>query len=67
MLDLRIPSSQLFDKQSTLTGDFYTNIPQHNVKSIFREKDQKNNENPTNEKIPVHLSDAGSNGQHSSR
>lgn len=67
MLDLRIPSSQLFDKQSTLTGDFYTNIPQHNVKSIFREKDQKNNETPTNEKIPVHLSDAGSNGQHSSR
>lgn len=67
MLDIRIPSVLLFDKTSTLKGDLYTNIPQHNIKSIFKEKDQKNNENPTNEKIPVHLSDADSNGLHGSR
>ena len=40
MLELRVSTDQLFDKKSTLTGDLYTNIPQHNIKSIFREKDQ---------------------------
>lgn len=40
MLELRVSADQLFDKKSTLTGDLYTNIPQHNIKSIFREKDQ---------------------------
>lgn len=67
MLDIRIPSALLFDKTSTLTGDLYTNIPQHNIKSIFKEKDQRNNESPINKKISVNLSDADSNGLHSSR
>lgn len=41
MLELRIPTSQLFDESSTLMGDLYTNIPQSNVNSIFRERGKK--------------------------
>lgn len=38
MLELKIPSKNLFDERSVMTGDLYTNIPQDNVKSIFRER-----------------------------
>ena len=41
MLELRIPTKQLFDETSTLVGDLYTNIPQSNVNSIFRERSKK--------------------------
>ena len=58
MLEIRLSTDQLSDKNSILTGDLYTNIPQHNIKSIFKEKDQKSNEKSTNEKIPVPMSDA---------
>ena len=37
MLEVKTTAKQLFDEKSTLTGDLYTNIPQSNVKSIFRE------------------------------
>lgn len=40
MLEVRIPVSQLFEENSTLKGDLYTNIPQSNVKSLFRDKQQ---------------------------
>ena len=42
MLDLKIPTMNLFDEESTITGDLYTNIPQDNVNSIYREKDNEN-------------------------
>lgn len=45
MLELKIPTKNLFDEESTMTGDLYTNIPQDNVNSIFREKGKKQNEN----------------------
>lgn len=38
MLLLEIPSNQLFVDASTFTGDLYTNIPQSNIKSLFRER-----------------------------
>lgn len=38
MLELTIPTRQLSDETSTLTGELYTNIPQSNVNSIFRER-----------------------------
>lgn len=38
MLELKIKTKKLFDVDSTIYGDFYTNIPQNNVKDIFREK-----------------------------
>ena len=41
MLELKIPTKDLFDEDSTMTGDLYTNIPQDNVSSIFREKGKK--------------------------
>ena len=40
MLEIRVSTAQLFTPNSTLTGDLYTNIPQHNIKSIFKDKDQ---------------------------
>lgn len=45
MLELKIPTKDLFDEESTMTGDLYTNIPQDNVNSIFREKGKQRNEN----------------------
>lgn len=41
MLELKIPTELLFDETSTLVGDLYTNIPQNNVNSIFRERGKK--------------------------
>ena len=38
MLELIVKTKTLFDANSTISGDFYTNIPQNNVKDIFREK-----------------------------
>lgn len=38
MLELKADTRKLFDLKSTFYGDFYTNIPQNNVKDIFREK-----------------------------
>ena len=40
MLELKVPTKDLFDDKSVMTGDLYTNIPQDNVKSIFREKEK---------------------------
>lgn len=48
MLELKISMENLFDEESTLTGDLYTNIPQGNVNSIFREKGKQKNENDRN-------------------
>lgn len=45
MLELKIPTIDLFDEESTMTGDLYTNIPQDNVKSIFRERGKQNENN----------------------
>ena len=41
MLELKVKTSKLFDADSTISGEFYTNIPQHNVNDIFREKKTK--------------------------
>ena len=41
MLELKVKTKKLFDAKSTISGDFYTNIPQHNVNDIFREKKTK--------------------------
>lgn len=41
MLDLKIPIAELFNEESILTGDLYTNIPQDNVNSVFKEKEKK--------------------------
>lgn len=38
MLELKVPTKELYDEKSVMTGDLYTNIPQDNIKSIFREK-----------------------------
>lgn len=43
MLELIVKTKKLFDAKSTISGDFYTNIPQNNVKDIFREKKSKKN------------------------
>ncbi len=43
MIELQIPIAKLSDPQSTLSGDLYTNIPQTNIHSLFREK--KSNQN----------------------
>ena len=40
MLELRISTDQLSDSTSILTGDLYSNIPQHNIHSIFNEKER---------------------------
>ena len=37
MLELKVPTRELFDEGSVMTGDLFTNIPQDNVNSIFRE------------------------------
>lgn len=41
MLELKVKTNKLFDASSTISGDFYTNIPQNNVNDIFREKNTK--------------------------
>ena len=41
MLELKVGTKKLFDANSTISGDFYTNIPQNNVNDIFREKRNK--------------------------
>ena len=41
MLELKISTKLLFDETSTLVGDLYTNIPQSNINSIFRERVKK--------------------------
>ena len=41
MLELKVETKNLFDTNSTIIGDFYTNIPQNNVKDIFKEKRNK--------------------------
>lgn len=42
MLELKVYTRKLFDAKSTISGDFYTNIPQNNVNNIFREKKTNN-------------------------
>jgi hypothetical protein len=42
MLELKVNTRKLFDADSTISGDFYTNIPQNNVNDIFREKKTNN-------------------------
>lgn len=42
MLELKVKTRKLFDAKSTISGDFYTNIPQNNVNDIFREKKTNN-------------------------
>lgn len=41
MLELKVETKKLFDANSIILGDFYTNIPQNNVNDIFREKRNK--------------------------
>ena len=41
MLELIVKTKKLFDAKSTISGDLYTNIPQNNVKDIFRDKKSK--------------------------
>ena len=41
MLELIVKTKKLFDAKSTISGDFYTNIPQNNVKDIYRDKKTK--------------------------
>ena len=38
MLELTIPTQLLFNEGSTFTGELFTNIPQNNIYSLFREK-----------------------------
>ncbi len=40
MLEVKVPVRALADPQSTIFGELYTNIPQENVKSIYRERKQ---------------------------
>lgn len=40
MLELKVSTKELFDEKSLVSGEFYTNIPQSNVKDIFRERKQ---------------------------
>ncbi len=40
MLEIKAPVEALADPQSTFFGELYTNIPQENVKSIYRERNQ---------------------------
>lgn len=47
LLKIRTPTKPLFDQNSTLCGDFYANIPQGNIKSIFNSKDEKTKKNET--------------------
>ena len=42
MLELKVNTRKLFDAKSTISGDFYTNIPQNNINNIFREKKTNN-------------------------
>lgn len=43
MLTLVTNTMDFFNPTSTISGDFYTNIPQNNVSDIFKEKNKKNN------------------------
>lgn len=38
MLEMKVPTKKLADPESVITGELYTNIPQGNVKSLFKEK-----------------------------
>lgn len=38
MVEMKVPTQKLSDPKSVITGELYTNIPQKNVKSLFREK-----------------------------
>ena len=38
LLELKMDTDNLFESQSTLYGELYTNIPQGNVKNLFKEK-----------------------------
>jgi hypothetical protein len=38
MVEMKVPTRQLTEPTSVITGELYTNIPQKNVKSLFREK-----------------------------
>ena len=38
MLELKVKTSKLMEPGSTISGDFYTNIPQDNVNNLFRER-----------------------------
>ena len=41
LLEVKTSPSALFDETSTLQGDFYSNIPQGNVKSLFENQELK--------------------------
>lgn len=42
MVEMKVPTKKLADPESVISGEFYTNIPQGNVKSLFREKGKTN-------------------------
>lgn len=39
LLNITTPAGTLFEKNGVLQAEFFTNIPQHNIKNIFAEKD----------------------------
>ena len=41
MLEMKANTQELFDAQSIIYGNFYTNIPQTNVKELFKERNNK--------------------------
>lgn len=41
MLEMKVNTQKLFEANSIITGEFYTNIPQNNVNNIFRERKLK--------------------------
>ena len=41
MLEMKVNTQKLFEANSTITGEFYTNIPNNNVNNIFRERKLK--------------------------
>lgn len=41
MIEMKVPTRKLADPKSTMTGELYTNIPQGNLDSLFREKKYK--------------------------
>lgn len=38
LLELKVNTRELYDAESTVSGDLYTNIPQNNVNNLFRER-----------------------------
>ena len=38
MVEMKVPTGKLAEPESVMTGELYTNIPQSNLNSLFREK-----------------------------